>query len=408
MTGRRWLNWAALVTWLVASLPTAVDVIAGRVAAPLTIIWTIAALLFGVLLVASLAPWRAGRALSHPRLAAPSDPPTLAPSHLDVQRSRHSSAPDAPRRIALLLLQSLCGLAMVWVRPQGAAAATVVIVAAQLPYVVPPAGAWSWVFAQTIALALIFLSVAGFVDSLAVAAAFGGFQMFAVATSMLALSERRSREALARANAELTATRERLADNTRTAERLRISRDLHDTLGHHLTALSLQLDVASRLTSGAAATHVLEAHAIARLLLGDVRAVVSEIRERVPIDLPAALRRFEGKTGSLCVHIDAPETLVLDDSMHAHAILHSVQEIVTNAVRHASAANLWISLRRSDAGVAIDARDDGCGAATPAPGNGLKGMRERFEAHAGRVEFVTAAGRGFQVHGFIPTRERVR
>ncbi len=52
--------------------------------------------------------------------------------------------------------------------------------------------------------------------------------------------------ALALANAELSASRELLAENSRAAERLRISRDIHDALGHHLAALSIQLDVASR------------------------------------------------------------------------------------------------------------------------------------------------------------------
>src|SRR5204863_1503702 len=94
----------------------------------------------------------------------------------------------------------------------------------------------------------------------------------------------------ARANAELHATRALLVEDSRVAERLRISRDLHDTLGHHLTALSLQLEVASRLASGPAAERVTEAHAITRLLLGDVRDVVSRLRESSHFDVAAAIR----------------------------------------------------------------------------------------------------------------------
>ena len=52
------------------------------------------------------------------------------------------------------------------------------------------------------------------------------------------------------------ATRAMLVESSRAEERLRISRDLHDTLGHHLTALSLQLDVAPGSQSGQAEGHI--------------------------------------------------------------------------------------------------------------------------------------------------------
>jgi signal transduction histidine kinase len=223
----------------------------------------------------------------------------------------------------------------------------------------------------------------------------------------LAWSESRAREDLARTNAELTATRELLAENSRVAERLRISRDLHDTLGHHLTALSLQLEVASRLTEGPAGERVREAHAITRLLLSDVRDVVGRLRGSSRVDLAQAVRALVSAGGPLNIHIDMPARLDLDDSTQAHALLRCVQEIITNTARHAGAQNLWIQVEQRPEGVDLRARDDGRGVAQVTCGNGLRGMRERFEEYAGRVEFRSSDGGGFEVHGFMPRPEAV-
>ena len=368
MKGQAWLNWAAIVTWLVVSLPTLVSIATGHVAPIPAVIWGIAFFAFCAALTVCLGPL-GGRA----RLSVP-----------------------------LLLLEATCGLVMVYISRNGSVAATLVIVAAQVPYALSPAATRWWFILQTLAVAAIIWRVGGWVDGVLAGGALGGFQLFAMATSSLARSERDAREQLSRMNAELTATRGLLAENSRVAERLRISRDLHDTLGHHLTALSLQLDVASRLGSGQAAEHVIEAHAITKLLLSDVRDVVSRLRETSQIDLAGAIRGLTTPASSLEIHLDMPDALVLDDAAQAHALLRCVQEIITNAARHANARNLWIRIERRPDGVGLHARDDGRGAETVAFGNGLTGMRERFAEFAGRVEVMSAAGRGFEIHSFMP------
>jgi signal transduction histidine kinase len=305
----------------------------------------------------------------------------------------------------MLAMQSVCGLALVWGSRDGLPGATLVVVAAEACDVVDPRVTRGWVIAQTLLLIGVFWHMGGPVTAVAAGGAYGGFQIFAVATMSLARSESRAREDLAWTNAELTATRELLAENSRVAERLRISRDLHDTLGHHLTALSLQLEVASRLSGGPAAERVEEAHAITRLLLSDVRDVVSRLRGSSRVDLTQAVRVLATAGGPLKIHIDMPTRLDLDDPAQAHALLRCVQEVITNASRHADAQNLWIEIEQRPEGVDLRARDDGRGVARLTCGNGLRGMRERFEEYAGTVEFRSATGEGFEVHGFMPRPE---
>jgi signal transduction histidine kinase len=93
----------------------------------------------------------------------------------------------------------------------------------------------------------------------------------------------------------------------------------------------------------------------------------------------------------------------VDDASRAETLLRCVQEIMTNTARHADAQNLWIRLDARADGIALHARDDGRGADVIACGNGLTGMRERFELHAGHVEFSAGRGTGFEVRGFLPT-----
>ena len=306
-----------------------------------------------------------------------------------------------PARLALLAIQTCAGLAMLGSANDVFPASTLVVVAGQLDEFSPRI-AVPWVVAQTVALGILGLPYAKPIVAVAIAGAFGGFQLFALAMASLTVRERRAREELARVNSELLATRALLAESSRIAERLRISRDLHDTLGHHLTALSLQLDVASRLADGKAAGHVQQAHAITRLLLSDVRDVVSQLRSSGRFDLAEAIRALAAESGPLAIHLNLPDALDIDEEAQADALLKCVQEIITNTTRHAGARNLWIHVEPNAEGIALHARDDGRGAGALALGNGLTGMRERFEEYAGRVDSRASDGRGFEVHGFMP------
>ena len=156
---------------------------------------------------------------------------------------------------------------------------------------------------------------------------------------------------------------------------MRISRELHDLVGHHLTALSLNLEVASHLVQGQAQEHVRQAQSVAKLLLSDVREVVSQLREGDSIDLTQALRNLTEGVPGLAIHLELPPRFSVDDPKRAQVLLRCAQEIITNTVRHAGARNLWLTFERSaDRQMAIHAHDDGQGASELRQGNGLTGM----------------------------------
>ena len=363
-----WLTAAGFVTWVASGVPSALAIADGRMSGPAVTAWVVAFAAFGVAFTLAC--------FSHPR-------------RIGTER-------------ALVLLQSIAAAVTVAVSRDGLAAATMVVAASQLAELWPARVAVAWIGLQTAVIAARFWWLDDAVTALIVGGGYLGFQMFAMATSTLALRERTAREELTRANAELHATRALLAEDSRVAERLRISRDLHDTMGHHLTALSLQLEVASRLASGPAADRIAEAHAITRLLLADVRDVVSRLRESSHVDLAAAIRTLADAPAHLLVHVDVADGITVDDPLQAHAILRCVQEVITNTMRHAEADNLWISLERRPDGLALTARDDGRGVDALTFGNGLRGMRERLEELSGRVDFSSKPGAGFEVHAFMP------
>lgn len=308
------------------------------------------------------------------------------------------------KRVLVLLVMSVSAFAVSYFTHSGIGSLLAMLIAALLPWVMPFVIGLAWIFCLAVAFSVwaLFgpegtwlLALVFFLMNL-------GLTSFPFIASLLALRQVRARAELRRVNSELLATQSLLTENTRIAERVRISRELHDLIGHHLTALSLNLEVASHMTEGKAQEHVEQAGSIARLLLSDVREVVSEMRSDDRVDLRKALETLAEGVPELAIHLDIPDELSQTDPKRAQILLRCAQEVITNTVRHAQAANLWICLIAGDDGLALRARDDGRGSPDLVPGNGINGMRERLRELGGRLDIATRPGAGFQIKAWLP------
>ena len=285
-----------------------------------------------------------------------------------------------------------------------AASLTLLLAVIRLPRVTSSERA-TWLIVASIEIVwLVILSLQeSWAAVLGSGAAIAAAMVYSVAYSQQEQRERAARTALALANAELQANRELLAENSRATERLRISRDIHDALGHHLTALSIRLDIAARRPPEQAVEDIREAHAITRLMLSDVRDVVGTLRREACTDAVALIRPLCRNIGDLSIHLEAPESALPVDAARAEALVRCVQEVITNTLKHATARNLWITLASVTGGMTVRAWDDGRGTQQLQPGTGLTGMRERFAQFGGEVAIATNAGRGFALQAFVPT-----
>jgi signal transduction histidine kinase len=257
---------------------------------------------------------------------------------------------------------------------------------------------------QNVLLAVTINAIPGvsFADASLTAGLFLGISLFAFMSSVVALRQHAARDELRKVNSELQATQALLAENTRIAERVRIARELHDLVGHHLTALTLNLEVATHLAQGKALEHVQQAHSLAKLLLADVREVVSDMREDDKVDLAAALRTLVEGVPEPRIHLDLPDELAMTDPLRAQVLLRCAQEMITNSVRHAQARNLWLRLLLDEDGVAMTARDDGRGVDRIEAGNGLNGMAERLRQLGGELKIESSPGAGFSLQAWVP------
>jgi len=305
-------------------------------------------------------------------------------------------------RVRGLGVQTVAALIVLGVGRTGFEGTLLVVIAGQAPLVVGERTGLVWILAQSAVMVAIhgvwsFRPGHGYL----IVVTYGGFQLFAFGAARFAQRERDARAELTRTHAELLATRELFADGTRAAERLRIARDLHDGLGHLLTALSLQLEVARNVGDETTKAPLEKARAITKELLGEVRAVVGALREDVPLDLSHALQTLVAGVPRPRVHLEVEPDLQVSAPL-AHTIFRCVQEALTNAVRHAHAANVYLAVASNEQTVTVTARDDGRGAAQLKLGHGLSGLRERIEAMGGSVEIEARPGHGLTLRALLP------
>ncbi|MBS0225315.1 MAG: sensor histidine kinase [Proteobacteria bacterium] len=306
----------------------------------------------------------------------------------------------------LLLAMTACSIGVTYFSGTGLGSILLMVMASLLPWRLPVLVGLAWmlignlVFVPFYVWSMNYPVILAFIQSLL----YVGFSGLVFTTAYVAKEQANAREEQRRINAELRGTRALLAESARVNERTRIARDLHDLLGHHLTALSMNLEVAGHLADGSAQQHVKQAHQLARLLLTDVREAVSHLREGGAIELEPALRPLTENVPGMAVELDVEPGLRTDDPECAHVLLRSTQEIITNAVRHSGGDRLHLHVLRSIDGICIDAKDNGRGTVALVAGNGLNGMRERVVAHGGTMRVETAPGQGFHLQLDLPLK----
>ena len=201
---------------------------------------------------------------------------------------------------------------------------------------------------------------------------------------------------------ELRTARAEVARLAIADERLRISRDVHDILGHSLSVIALKAQVARRLMHsdpGAAAEAMGDVESVARDSLAEVRAMVTGYRQRSLADELQGARDVLDAAGiAFSVNRDSSVPPAPVDSLLAW----TVREGVTNVLRHSRAHHCEISLESSNGGFTVAIVDDGVGGVASAGGSGLHGLRERVGAAGGRLEAGPGDAGGFRLQAYVP------
>ena len=230
----------------------------------------------------------------------------------------------------------------------------------------------------------------------------------------------------AQARSELV--RAQAAAQSALAERLRIARELHDSVAHSVGIIAIQAGAGRRVfdTSPAEARDALAAiEATSREALSGLRGMVTGLRRaelepgagQAPLGPAPGLANIErlaamALDAGVRVDVDWPgtwEPLPADIDLSAFRI---IQEAVTNVVRHADADECRVVIDQQDGQLSIEVTDSGLGGPVVGPaagtGYGITGMRERAALLGGDFSAGPRPGGGFRVAALLPVPATVR
>lgn len=204
-----------------------------------------------------------------------------------------------------------------------------------------------------------------------------------------------------RKDAALRLSQDETRQLAQVAERERISRDLHDLLGHTLSVITLKSELAARLVERdpeRADAEIRDVERISRAALAEVREAVNGMRTR---GLVAEIEHARVALKSAGVRLSVEGRPPALASAKEAILAMVVREAVTNVIRHAQAGNCTIAILADDDGdTLVEVRDDGRGGA-PVLGTGLDGMRKRLTAAGGRLEVGDELG--LRLRAWLPS-----
>ena len=278
-----------------------------------------------------------------------------------------------------------------------------------------------WIAVFTLSIGLIFISHMGILGLLALFVYAAGYMFFGVFGWLLHESEvsrAQTEQLLAElqdAHTKLQDYASRLEELTIAQERNRISREMHDTLGHRLTIASVQLEGAQRLVHsdpGKAEKMIATVREQVREGLSELRRTVAMLRSPLEQELPIeiALEKLVNQAADatgIQIHLsigDCPSPL---PGSHRQAVYRAAQEGLTNIQRHSNATEAWIRLDEPPGKVVLTISDNGQGIppAEERSGFGLSGLQERSALLGGACYIDPRPGGGTQITFQLPLGE---
>lgn len=243
---------------------------------------------------------------------------------------------------------------------------------------------------------------------------FGLGMFFALKLVNTLLSERRMKEQLAIAHKQLQQYALQVEELAAIQERNRIAREIHDSLGHTLTAQNIQLQTAVKLWKrdvNQAQGFVEQAQRLAAIAMQEVRCSVSTLRADVQEkpclkkSIENLIEDFRQGTGIFVVLDINIQTSVLSEI--SRALYRILQESLTNINKYAQATVVDVRLRTREDFIQLTVTDNGKGfdPAQVSGGFGLQGMQERVAALDGCLRINSKPGGGCQIQVELPLRE---
>ena len=200
----------------------------------------------------------------------------------------------------------------------------------------------------------------------------------------------------------------RRALSAQEGERLRVAQELHDEVGQTLTGVLLGLARVSREAPPELEQPLEQLLETTRASIDEVRRIAQRLRPEPLEDLGLAggllaLSRRLREQSDLRVHCHIPEDLAPQSPERELVVYRVAQEAMTNAIRHAHAASIGISLKASEDHLTLSVRDDGRGMRQVShEGGGVRGMRERASLVGGALHITSAPRAGTEVRLTIP------
>ncbi|WBW96730.1 sensor histidine kinase [Oceanirhabdus sp. W0125-5] len=193
-------------------------------------------------------------------------------------------------------------------------------------------------------------------------------------------------------------------------ERNRVAQEIHDSLGHSLTALIMHLDFLEKVIDKKpekAKEVVIKSQDIARNSMKDVRRAIYALKDNeISKGLLSSIENLiENLTVSQGIKFDCN---IVDESIEnievniKNIIYITIKESITNGIKHGQASSFFINLEKTDKDIKLKIQDNGKGCENVVLGNGLKGMKDRIDAVSGQIDFSGNKDGGFEVEVYIP------